>query len=81
MIDNQTAYVSWLDLEDETPLIKFRKVSKNGTLGDPFVVAETSASRGSGFPQMEMVNGTLYFAWTNPQQQSTSILIKRVKLN
>ena len=49
MIDNQSAYVSWLDLEGETPLIKFRKVSKNGSMNDPIIVSETSASRGSGF--------------------------------
>ena len=31
MIDNESALVSWLDLEGETPLIKFRKVSKKKT--------------------------------------------------
>lgn len=73
MIDNQSAYVSWLDLEGETPLIKFRKVSRDGSLSDKVVVSETSASRGSGFPQMEVIDGTLYFAWTYMDEQSTSV--------
>ncbi|MEQ8471473.1 MAG: hypothetical protein RIC35_09815 [Marinoscillum sp.] len=73
MIDNQSAYVSWLDLEGETPLIKFRKVSSDGSLGKPVVVSETSASRGSGFPQMEVIDGTLFFAWTDMDEQSTSV--------
>ncbi len=81
MVDGQNAIVSWLDLEGETPLIKFRKVSKDGSLGDPLVVAETKASRGSGFPQMEMIDGALYFAWTNVDGEFSTILIKKVKSN
>ncbi|WP_420317856.1 hypothetical protein [Ekhidna sp.] len=73
MIDNQSAYVSWLDLEGERPLIKFRKVSSDGSLEKPVVVSETSASRGSGFPQMEVIDGTLFFAWTMVDGQNTSI--------
>lgn len=79
MIDNQSACVSWLDLEDETPLIKFRKVSKDGSMSDPVVVSETSASRGSGFPQMEVIDGTLYFAWTRIEEDKTSISLSQFK--
>ncbi|MEP0985682.1 exo-alpha-sialidase [Ekhidna sp.] len=79
MIDNQSAYVSWLDLEGETPLIKFRKVSSDGSLGKPVVVSETSASRGSGFPQMEVIDGTLYFAWTNVEEDKTSVSLSQFK--
>ena len=79
MIDNQSACVSWLDLEDETPLIKFRKVSKDGSMSDPVVVSETSASRGSGFPQMEVIDGTLYFAWTRIEEDKTSISLSKFK--
>ena len=79
MIDNQSAYVSWLDLEGETPLIKFRKVSKNGSMNDPIIVSETSASRGSGFPQMELIDGTLFFAWTNVEEDKTSVSLSQFK--
>lgn len=73
LLDDQTAVVSWLDLEGETPLIKFRKVSKDKSMNDPIIVSETSASRGSGFPQMEVVDGKLFFAWTDVDGQNTSI--------
>lgn len=79
MIDNQSAYVSWLDLEGETPLIKFRKVSKDGSMSDPIIVSETSASRGSGFPQMEVIDGTLFFAWTNVEEDKTSVSLSQFK--
>ena len=80
MMDEQTAVVSWLDLEGEKSLIKSRKVSKDGSLGDPTVVAETSASRGSGFPQMEKIDGALYFAWTNVGEEETTVQIKKLRL-
>ncbi len=79
MIDNQTAFVSWLDLEGETPLIKFRKVSKDGSMGDPMVVSETSVSRGSGFPQMDVIDGVLFFAWTKIEEDKTSVSISQFK--
>lgn len=79
MIDNQSAYVSWLDLEGETPLIKFRKVSKDGAMIDPIIVSETSASRGSGFPQMEVIDSELFFAWTNIEGDKTSVSLSQFK--
>lgn len=80
MVNNQSAYVSWLDLEGETPLIKFIKVSKDGSIGIPIVVSETSASRESGFPQMEVIDGVLYFAWTNVDGEMNSVKMKKFSI-
>lgn len=80
MLDDQTAIASWLDLEGETPLIKFREVSKDGSMTNPIVVSETSASRGSGFPQMELNDGELYFAWTTVSEDETKIELKKLGL-
>lgn len=80
MLDSQTAVVSWLDLENETPLITYKKVSLNGTMSKPFIVSETNASRGSGFPQMEVVDGELFFAWTNVGEGETSVYMQRLIL-
>lgn len=80
MLDAQTAVVSWLDLENEKPLITYRKVSLDGTMTKPVIVAETSASRGSGFPQMEILDGELFFTWTNVEVGGTTVLLKQRKL-
>ena len=81
MLNSRSVIVSWLDLDNGTPYIKYRKVSGDGILGNPEVVSQTNASRRSGFPQMELLNGTLYFAWTNVDENGTSIAIKRVEDN
>ncbi|MEP5071054.1 MAG: hypothetical protein ABJQ96_10325, partial [Crocinitomicaceae bacterium] len=80
MKDEDSAIVSWLDLDDETPYIKYIQVFKDGKMGDTKIVSATSASRGSGFPQMEMVNGVLFFAWTNMIENETKIDMKMVEL-
>ena len=46
-------------------------VTTDGTVSNKQVIAELDGSRKSGFPQMEIVEETLYFAWTE-QSASTS---------
>ncbi|MFT5570531.1 MAG: hypothetical protein ACI9RP_002588 [Cyclobacteriaceae bacterium] len=79
MLNAQTAVVSWLDLEHKKPLITYRKVFSDGTIADRVIVSETSASRGSGFPQMEVLEGELFFAWTHVEEGKTSVSMKQEK--
>ncbi len=72
MINNKSAYVSWLGKEGEKTVIKTCKVNLNGQVGTPVVIAETSDARASGFPQMELYNGQLYFAWTELKDDKSS---------
>jgi hypothetical protein len=78
-LDETTAMISWLDNEEKSA-IKYRKVSKDGTMSDPSILTETSDSRGSGFPQMEKVGDQVYFAWTNLSEEGSSILLKKINL-
>ncbi|WP_462248727.1 hypothetical protein [Ekhidna sp.] len=78
MINEEKAIVSWLDGGDQ-PAIKYRSVTINGTMSPVYVVSEISIERGSGFPQMELHNGSLYFAWTEIGEQS-QIRMKKVAL-
>ncbi len=61
MIDKANAFVSWMEGTD----IRFRKVSSNMKLGQPETLANSSSSRSSGFPQMELSKDKLIFAWTD----------------
>ena len=80
LTDRETAYVSWLDGGDK-PTIKLRKVQKNGTMSPTQIVAQTSESRSSGFPQMEIISNELYFAWTSiSSEDASNILLKKLAL-
>ncbi|WP_425392034.1 exo-alpha-sialidase [Ekhidna sp.] len=79
MLSNEEAIVSWLDGGDAST-IKYRKVNINGSMSPVTIVAEMSESRGSGFPQMEAINGEIYFAWTDVNEQSSVIKLAKVHL-
>ncbi len=77
--DSETAFVSWLD-GGEKSVIKFRKVNISGAMSPEQIVSETSEARGSGFPQMEIFNHELFFAWTSISEDSTWVKLKKLKL-
>ncbi len=59
------ALVLWLEsAENGEALIRARRIQGDGTLDPSFAVSATSAERASGFPRMERLDSTVYFAWT-----------------
>jgi len=64
MISATEAVVLWMEPQGENELIQVMKVTSDGKKGNPLTVSKTSAARASGFPQLELLDDTLYFAWT-----------------
>lgn len=60
-IDDERAIVSWM----EGSLIKLAVIHTNGEKENAVVLAESSESRSSGFPQMTRTGNQLIFAWTD----------------
>ncbi|MEP1096034.1 MAG: hypothetical protein ABJG78_13050 [Cyclobacteriaceae bacterium] len=79
MINEQKAIVSWLTSENGKTVIKTQFVEANGALSEPMNIAETSESRGSGFPQLEKFGDEVYVAWTVFEDGEESE-IKMIKL-
>ena len=61
MLDEKTAMVSWMEGSD----IKAVKVNVDGTKEKSILIASSSESRSSGFPQMTRSGNSLVFAWTD----------------
>jgi hypothetical protein len=68
-INEKKALVSWM----EGPVIKAGKVYIDGKKDSSFVVASTSESRSSGFPQMTRAGKSIIFAWTDDKSKSIKI--------
>ena len=64
------AAVSWLAGGDQEARIRYRIVSPDGSVGPETTLADTSASRMSGFPQMLRWQDGLLFAWTVVEEGS-----------
>ena len=80
MDEKGTAFVSWLSFQDEKSQIKAIAVNSTGIIGNPIVISETNSSRSSGFPQMELLENQLHFAWTTSQDDRHHIKHAKVSL-
>ena len=63
-LDDGSVVVLWLEKTDPDAEIRARRVTPDGSMDESWLVAPTSAARGSGFPRMTRVGNELLFAWT-----------------
>ena len=63
-INDKEVMVSWIETTEMTTNILSRIVSKNGHMLEPRIISEIEPGRVSGYPQMEIVDDQLFFAWT-----------------
>ena len=61
--------VSWM----EGMVVKAAKVSRDGVVGTAVVIATSSESRSSGFPQMTIAGEQLLFAWTDDKDKTVKV--------
>ena len=69
MLDEKSAMVSWM----EGSLIKAAKVYANGTKEPSIVIASSSETRASGFPQMTKSGNILVFAWSDTKEKKIMV--------
>jgi hypothetical protein len=66
--DGVDAIVLWVSTEGKAPSIRLRRVSAEGKLGEPHVVAPTTMARTSGFPHVHHAGENLVLAWLEPSE-------------
>ena len=69
MLDEESAMVSWM----EASVIKAARVYINGKKEPSIIIASSSESRSSGFPQMTKSGNTMIFAWTDDISKAVKI--------
>lgn len=77
-MDEDTAAVSWMETKDKLATLKAMTISKEGVRSKDIIIAKMDASRKSGFPQMEIAEETLYFAWTEYTEDTTQVLTQKM---
>ena len=81
LLDDQNALVSWMESTKGGAEIKMVKVNINGQKHEPLVIGTLSASRSSGFPQMEVCNDTVYFAWNDISDNQPIIKMASIRID
>ncbi|MFN2457660.1 MAG: exo-alpha-sialidase [Chitinophagaceae bacterium] len=69
MLDEKSAMVSWM----EGALIRAARVYKDGMKDSSVIIASSSESRSSGFPQMTKSGNNLIFAWTDDKAKTIKV--------
>jgi len=80
VLDGDGAVVSWVASEREDAVVLVARVSADGGVGEPLTVARLSASRQSGFPQLERLGDRLLVAWTKAGKP-TSVEMRALSLS
>ncbi|MGB5269679.1 MAG: hypothetical protein WBM42_04385 [Eudoraea sp.] len=78
LLDADTAIVSWMEAKDSGAQLKAVKIIRSGKKSDYKIIAELDGSRKTGFPQMELVGNSVYFAWTDVAKGVSNIKIAYV---
>lgn len=81
LIDEKRAVVSWMESTDVDAELRCALVDREQGIISSFKVSDVSGSRATGFPQLEMVAGDLYFAWNQSSDESQKIKMVRVQLH
>ncbi len=66
-----STFVIWMEQTDEGAQVQLGQLDRRGTLVGSWVVADTSESRSSGFPQLVGDSERVVLAWTDTGRPST----------
>jgi len=76
-MNEKTVMVTWM----EGAVVKATKVYNDGKKDSSFIVASTSESRSSGFPQMTKTENSMIFAWTDDKKKTIRVASLFIKEN
>ena len=64
-LNNTEAVVCWMERDtDDVAYVQIAKISSTGEKGPTLTLTKTKAGRATGFPQIELLNGSIYAAMT-----------------
>ncbi len=81
LLDKNTALVSYVESKDKSAQLKVAKINQSGEVSNAKVITEISASRKSGFPQMELVGDKILFAWTDVLSGKSNVRTSLISIN
>ena len=81
LIDEENALVSWVESTEDDANFMALKVNRNGKKHNVVLLSEISASRASGFPQLELMNDTVFLAWNHIFEDQIIIKTKSIPIS
>ncbi len=80
-VDETSVLVSYMESDETETYLKVKKVKVNGKVSDAITVAKLSSSRGTGVPQLEIVDAMAYLVWTDQNEEVKQLKGARFSIN
>ena len=78
LLSENWGVVSWMETKGEQTFLYAAGIDHKGTIGTPLQITALDPSRKSGFPQLEVLGGQVYFAWTEINGENKNIRTARI---
>ena len=78
LLSEDWGVVSWMQTKGEETFLYAAGMDQAGEMGDALQITRVDPSRKSGFPQLEVLAGQVYFAWTEIVGDSKNVRTARI---
>ena len=78
-LNEKEVIVSYMEGDDIGTYLRIKKVSINGKVSEPITVSKIDSGRGTGVPQLEILDDEIFIVWTVFDDENNQL--KTVKLN
>ena len=78
-LNEKEVIVSYMEGDDDGTYLRIKKVSIDGTVSKPITISKIDGGRGTGVPQLEILNDEIFIVWTVFDNESNQL--KAVRLN
>ena len=78
-LNEKEVIVSYMEGDDVGTYLRIKKVSIDGEVSDPITISKIDSGRGTGVPQLEILNDEIFIVWTVFDNENNQL--KTVRLN
>ena len=78
-LNEKEVIVSYMEGDDVGTYLRIKKVSIDGKVSEPITISKIDSGRGTGVPQLEILNGEIFIMWTVFDDKNNQL--KTVRLN
>ena len=78
-LNEKEVIVSYMEGDDFGTYLRIKKVSIDGKVSEPITISKIDSGRGTGVPQLEILNGEIFIMWTVFDDKNNQL--KTVRLN
>ena len=78
LLNEDWGVVSWMETKGEQTFLYAAGIDQIGEMGAALQISAVDPSRKSGFPQLEVLGGQVYFAWTEVVGEDKNVRTARI---